>query len=112
MNGYEEHPEYKGIYIKSNTNRVISSDNINVYFRLSSNEPWLVTRIWSPAYHEILYGKSKLKPTFAPPLDENKLVDYNLMSSSEYIEKYCKYENVNINGIYRQVPIYCVRSKL
>ena len=102
MNGYEEHPEYKGIYIKSNTNRVISSDNTNVYFRLSSNEPWLLTRIWSPVYHEILYGKSRFKPTFAPPL----------LSSSEYIEKYCKYENVNINGIYRRVPIYCVRSKL
>jgi hypothetical protein len=98
MNSYVEHPDYNGIYIESKTNKVITNDGINRYFRMNSGEPWLVTCVWSPAYHEILYGdKTKAK--------------YHLMSSEEYIKKYCQYKKVNINGIYRMVPVYCNSSR-
>lgn len=96
---YVEHPEYNGIYIDVKTKKFITNDGINVYFRMNSSDPWLVTRVWSPAYNEILYG------------DKNKAKDH-LMSSEEYIKKYCQYKNVNINGIYRKVPVYCIKSKL
>jgi hypothetical protein len=99
MNRYEEHPEYNGIYIDVKTNKVITNDGINRYFRMNSGEPWLVTYMWSPVYHEILYG------------DKNK-AKYHLITTEEYIKKYCQYKNININGIYRMVPVYRIKSRL
>ena len=87
----EQHPDPKliGIFIPSNCTKVLSSDGSNFYFRVKPSDKWQVTKLWSPAMHQVLYGN--------PSHYINHIIPYN-----DYIARYCVYKKTPIG----EVPVY------
>jgi hypothetical protein len=88
---FEKHPDPNlvNIYIPSNINKVLSSDGSNYYFRENNKGKWMLTKGWSLAMNEVLYGN----PTFAK---------YYIISRDEYIKNHCVYKKTPIG----EIPIY------
>ena len=95
---YELHPDLNllGIYIPSKCNMVLSSDGSNFYFRKSLDCKWDVTKVWSNAMNQVLYG--------TPSHYINHII-----SIDEYIARYCVYKKTPIG----EIPVYVTyKSKL
>lgn len=88
---YEVHPDPNlvGIYISSNINKVLSSDNSNFYFRTNNQMKWMRTYVWSQSMHQVLYGNPKEANNYIVPRDE-------------YILRYCVYKKTPIG----EIPVY------
>ena len=92
---FEQHPEpnLAGIYIPSYINNVLSSDGSNFYFRENKKGKWILTKGWSLAMNQVLYGN----PEHAK---------YYIMNYDKYIKKYCVYKitpigKIHIYGTYK-----------
>ena len=89
-------PNLIGIYIPTNINKVLSSDGSNFYFRVKPSDMWHLTKVWSQAMNQVLYGN--------PSHYINHIIPYN-----DYIARYCVYKKTPIG----EVPVYVTyKSKL